>query len=466
MQKMCQNLYFNPMDLFCPQSEHELAVATFANALKKSDGVVRLAKKTSNLFRERKKKGWLSADSFARTISVDSKEGLADVQGMCAFEDFADACLVYGCFPAVVPELKTITVGGAVSGVGIESTSFRYGFVHEAVEEMEILCGDGEVRVCRADNEFSDLFYAIPNSYGSLGYILRLKYKVIPARYSVKAKYTRFSSREEFLSAMNAAVEAAPDFVEGACFSKSKYTLVTAELRDIKPNTNIYGRIPYYKGLKCKDEAVLSMRDWLWRWDPDWFWCSRFYGMENPFLRFIGFLGNPPFMLQSKTYWKILSWWRRNNIKEFLNILRKMFGKEELLAEFVIQDVEIPFEKCPEFLDFYEENIKIHPFWICPLVPQKNADKWTLYSMKPGKLHLNFGFWHTVPVAKDTPRGYVNRKLEQEVSRLGGRKSLYSDCYFPESEFWNTYNGNAYKKIKSKYDPENKFTDLYKKICR
>jgi len=454
-------------NLFCPQTEHELAVEAFADALKKASGAVRLAKKTSNLFRERKKgQSALSAKSFARTIFVNVKEGFADVQGMCTFEDFTDACLAYGCFPAVVPELKTITAGGAVSGVGIEATGFRYGFVHEAVIEMEILCGDGEVRVCRPDNEFSDLFFAIPNSYGSLGYILRLRYKVIPARYSVKASYTRFSYRENFLQAIKEACSGSGDFVEGACFAPSKYTLVTAQLCDKKPNTNIYGVVPYYKRLQCKNEAVLSMRDWLWRWDPDWFWCSRFYGMENLFLRFIGLLGEPPFMLQSKTYWKILSWWRRNKMEEKLNILRKKFGKKEHLAEFVIQDVEIPFDKCPKFLDFYEENIKIHPFWICPLVPQENADKWTLYSMKPGELHLNFGFWQTVPVSKDTPRGFVNRKLEQKVMQLGGRKSLYSDCFFPENEFWKIYNGSTYKKIKDKYDPDGRFTDLYKKVCR
>jgi len=382
---------------------------------------------------------------------------------MCTFEDFADACLVYGCYPAVVPELKTITVGGAVSGVGIEATSFRYGFVHEAVIEMEVLCGDGEIRVCRADNEFSDLFFAMPNSYGSLGYILRLRYKVSPSRYSVKAVYARFSKRENFLQAIKDACSGTSDFVEGVCFAPEKYVLVTATLSDEKPNTKILCRMPYYKKLLHRNTATLSMRDWLWRWDADWFWCSKFYGMENPFLRFIGRLGNPPFMLQSKRYRKILAWWRQNKIQDKLNMLRKKFNKPEYLAEFVIQDVEIPFANCTEFLDFYEETIKIHPFWICPIVPQKNAEQWSLYSMKPGELHLNFGFWQSVVISKDTPRGFVNRKLEQKVASLGGRKSLYSDCFFPEDEFWQIYNGQYYREIKSKYDPQNKFSDLYKK---
>jgi FAD/FMN-containing dehydrogenase len=452
-------------DLFCSQSEHELAASAFASVLKKTNGTVRLAKKTSNLFRKRDEaKRGFSVSSFARTIFVDLVNGYADVQGMCTFEDFTDACLAYGCFPAVVPELKTITVGGAVSGVGIEATSFKHGFAHEAVLEMEVLCGDGEIRVCRADNEFSDLFFAIPNSYGSLGYILRLRYKILPARYSVKAIYTRFCDRIAFLQAMKDACSSSADFVEGVCFAPSRYTLAVAKLCDEKPNANIFGIRPYYKRLQNKSGTTLSMRDWLWRWDADWFWCSRFYGMENPILRFIGSLGEPPFMLQSKRYWKILSWWRRNEMEKKLNVLRKKFNKPEHFAEFVIQDVEIPFEKCLEFLDFYEENIKIHPFWVCPIIPQKDANKWSLYSMEPGELHLNFGFWHTVPTSKNTPQGFVNRKLEQEVAKLGGRKSLYSDCYFPEDEFWQIYNGDFYKKIKNKYDPNSRFANLYVKI--
>ena len=35
--------------------------------------------------------------------------------------------------PLVVPQLKTITLGGAVTGLGIESTSLRSGMPHESV---------------------------------------------------------------------------------------------------------------------------------------------------------------------------------------------------------------------------------------------------------------------------------------------------------------------------------------------
>ena len=67
------------------------------------------------------------------------------VGGMTTYEDLADATLPHGLMPLVVPQLKTITLGGAVTGLGIESTSLRNGLPHESVLAMEILTGDGRV---------------------------------------------------------------------------------------------------------------------------------------------------------------------------------------------------------------------------------------------------------------------------------------------------------------------------------
>ena len=57
----------------------------------------------------------------------------------------ADATLAHGAMPAVVPQLKSITLGGAVAGVGIEASSFRRGLVHETIVAMDVLTGSGEI---------------------------------------------------------------------------------------------------------------------------------------------------------------------------------------------------------------------------------------------------------------------------------------------------------------------------------
>ncbi|NED59706.1 FAD-binding oxidoreductase, partial [Streptomyces sp. SID10244] len=66
------------------------------------------------------------------------------------------ATLPYGLAPKVVPQLKTITLGGAVTGLGIESTSFRNGLPHESVLEIDVLTGDGEIITATPTNEHAD----------------------------------------------------------------------------------------------------------------------------------------------------------------------------------------------------------------------------------------------------------------------------------------------------------------------
>src|SRR4029434_5321996 len=92
-----------------------------------------------------------------------------------------------------VPQLKTITLGGAVTGLGIESTSFRNGLPHESVLEMDILTGTGDVLTARRDL-CSDLFHAFPNSYGTLGYSVRLRIELESVKPFVALRHLRFHS--------------------------------------------------------------------------------------------------------------------------------------------------------------------------------------------------------------------------------------------------------------------------------
>ncbi len=69
------------------------------------------------------------------------------------------------------------------------------------------------------------------------------------------------------------------------------------------PVSDYKGMQIYYQSLRSRREDLMTMRDFLWRWDPDWFWCSRSFGMQNPLLRRL--FGR--WMLRSSSYWKIQS---------------------------------------------------------------------------------------------------------------------------------------------------------------
>jgi len=46
--------------------------------------------------------------------------------------------------------------------------------------------------------------------------------------------------------------------------------------RQGRPGLSDYtGQQVYYKSLQTSREDFLTIKDYIWRWDTDWFWCSR-----------------------------------------------------------------------------------------------------------------------------------------------------------------------------------------------
>lgn len=64
---------------------------------------------------------------------------------------------------------------------------------------------------------------------------------------------------------------------------------------------------------------------------------------------------------------------------------------------------------------------------------------------------------------EDPDAGRVNRAIEGKVAELGGRKSLYSTSYYTAEEFYEIYGGADYAGLKKRYDPEERFPQLYDK---
>jgi FAD/FMN-containing dehydrogenase len=135
-------------------------------------------------------------------------------------------------------------------------------------------------------------------------------------------------------------------------------------------------------------------------------------------------------------------------------------------VESVIQDVDIPLKHAPEFLAFFQQQIGITPVWLCPVRASSRASAFVLYKLEPGERYVNFGFWDIVRREKPHAPHHFNRLVEHKVMELGGIKSLYSDSFFGEHEFWRTYGGESYRVLKAKYDPHNVFPDLYAKCVQ
>jgi hypothetical protein len=425
--------------------------------LRASTGEVRLQKSISHIFRSRHRppSAKLDVRAFNEVLAVDTTAGTVDVEGMTPYMKLADATFAHAALPAVVPQLKSITIGGACAGLGIEASSFRYGLAHETVEELEVLLADGDIVTCTPNNEHSDLFFGFPNSFGTLGYALRVKAKTVPAKPFVELTHVRYSDPIIFFRELESWC-GRPDvnFVDGVVFGPGAHYLSLGRFVDEAPYTSDYTYLNiYYRSIRERERDYLTSLDYIWRWDTDWFWCSRMLYAQNPIIRRL--LGRK--RLNSMFYKKVIDWQPGVRLRQ---VWRRLSGSHH---ESIVQDVDVTIDKAPAFLEFFQREIGLSPVWICPFRAYNPQHHFVLFPTDPHALYVNFGFWDSKFASSAFPEGHFNRLIEHKLFELGGIKSLYSDSYFTPDEFWALYKKSAYDRLKSRYDPKGRLSDLYRK---
>ncbi len=428
---------------------------------------IRTSHADTHLFRPRRRvRRGLDLSALRHVLAVDTVAGLAVVEGMATYDTLVAETLPRGFMPAVVPELRTITVGGAVAGIGIEATSFREGLAHDTVEECDVLTGNAQIVTC-SPTRHPDLFLGFPNSYGTLGYALKLAIRLVPVRRLVRVEHVRYRVLADFLDAMEEAAlgrgplgrdgnAAAADFLDGVVFSRTEQYINRGTFVDEGPAPSDYtGMNVYYRSIRERPEDVLTTHDYIWRWDTDWFWCSRHFGMENPLVRRLC----PRSLRGSRGYGILRRWAERLGLSP---------GRGQ---ESVVQDIGFLPGASGAFLDWFLEDIGITPIWVCPFTPRRAVP---LFPFEPGRLHFDIAFWDSVPRSSPPQRsirassradrpGSANRRIEDRTQELHGLKSLYSRSYFDRETFDRLYGGEAWRQLKARYDPGGHLGSLFTK---
>ena len=272
------------------QQRHADKLSSVRARIAASGGRFSLRKRTaSNLFRYAPRKrdadaARIDLGVFNEVLGLDAAARLLDVEGLTTFESIVDYTLPRGFVPLVTPELKHITLGGASVGIGIESTCHRFGFVHDMLAEAEVLLPDGRIVVATADNEHADLFAALGNSYGTLGYILRAKIRLMPARPYVRLEVSEHTDAGAFLEKMrHAAEDPAGEFVESLMYAgdpargvPDRFLAIVSRFEDApapgRAAEDILRKDVFYKLVSVPGTLWLKTKDYLFRYDPEWFW--------------------------------------------------------------------------------------------------------------------------------------------------------------------------------------------------
>ena len=384
---------------------------TLSEVLRTSSGEVRLKKDLSHLFRSRFRppSAKLEVRSFNEVFEVDEAAGTVDVEGMTSYAKLAEATFVYGLLPGVVPQLKSITIGGACAGLGIEASSFRYGLAHETVEEIEVVLADGDIVVCTPTNAYSDLFFGLPNSFGTLGYALRVKVKAIRVKKFVEVNHLRYGDADIFFRELATwCGREDADFIDGVIFGPGEHYLNVGRFVDEAPYVSDYTfEKIYYHSIRERQRDYLTTLDYVWRWDTDWFWCSRLLYAQSPVIRRL--LGRQ--YLNSTFYKKVVDWEPGIRLRQ---IRRKLFGVHH---ETIVQDVDVAVEHAPNFLDFFQREIGLTPVWVCPFRAFDPRVRFPLFPTDPDALYINFGFWNFEVLTGLVPGGSLQSPDRAQACR-------------------------------------------------
>ena len=211
-----------------------------------------------------------------RLLDIDEARRTATVEPGLTFQELVHHTLPKGLMPVVVPELKTITIGGAISGCSLESTSYRYGGFHDNCLEYEYLTGTGEVRTCSPEND-PDVFHLLHGSYGTLGRLTKATFKLIPAKPYVRMEYRLFSTYEEFWKELNERCEAGDfTFIDGIVHDKNHFVLCLGEMVDEAPYVSDYEWLNvYYKSTLERREDYLTAEGYFFRYDAECHWLTK-----------------------------------------------------------------------------------------------------------------------------------------------------------------------------------------------
>jgi FAD/FMN-containing dehydrogenase len=359
-------------------------------------------------------------------LSIDPVRMVCVAEPGVTFVDLVAATMRYGLVPMVVPELKTITIGGAVSGCSLESMSFEVGGFHDTCLEYEVITARGEVMICSPEGDNALVFQMMHSSFGTLGIVSKLTFRLCPSKAFVRMAYEKYSRLDDYMAAIWRRYERRDvDFMDGIIHSPTEYALSLGEFVDEAPYTNSYDWMKVY---------------YFFRYDR---------GVTNV---------HPKSTLGRFFFGKFMG---SSQVLELARRFHWLLPKEKPT---VILDVFLPFSRVPRFMAWYEQEFRYFPLWCVPYKRVRDYE-WFADGFFDGvddELFIDLAIY-----GMEQPGDTNYHKLmEAKLRELGGVKTLISHNYYTEEEFWATWNRRNYSAVKAITDPDNVFRDLYSKTCR
>ncbi|BFZ63666.1 hypothetical protein YB2330_004798 [Saitoella coloradoensis] len=448
----------------------------------------------------------ISMSHLDALLSIDVEGRVAHVEPLVTFSSLCTVTMEKGLLPAVVPEFRSITVGGAIQGLGIESSSWRNSTFDTSVIDATLIAGDAQIRTAKDDGE---LWSAVPGSCGTVALVAGTEVRLEKASPWMRVRYVRYRTPAEFGREADCKIrslleeqekdgrnwmgsDAVMDAIAfehgtigmfGGCVSQVEAEeLVGAGMGVYKdhPGRGFFfshvedvanrgeGFVTSDTKEKRKEgfgevvhEELIPTLEYLFRYDKGGFWAVHALSTLLPPLRLLLSRALLPLFntfLSTSTLYKVallMSDQKRENVS-------------------MLQDVDIPYSEArfEEFVQWEKEEIGVWPLWLCPVqgeheprvlgLGHKDSQS-TIGEDGQGRgWVMNVGLYG-IP---RSPRPLVdlNIELERKVAEMGGKKGLYAFVYSDKDGFWSGYDRERYDAVRRKYGSEGVMMELWEKV--
>ncbi|KAG7160565.1 Delta(24)-sterol reductase-like 1 [Homarus americanus] len=338
---------------------------------------------------------------------------------------------------AVCLEVAEATLGGLAMGVGMTTYSHKIGLYQEGIVAYEVVLADGSLVKATKDNEYSDLYYTLPWSHGTLGFLPHLKLEYIP----VKGQKQYCDMMRDLSGALDKN-RPTPDYLEATVYNREEAVIMVGNFADV-PDTEQHkiNRVTawhkpwFYKHaegfLKTgKDYEYIPLKDYLLRHNKSIFWVIETmipFG-NNPIFRF--FLG---WLLPPKI--------------AFLKFTTTPGVRAITFTKQVFQDIVLPMTQLEDQIDKNEELFDIYPILIYPC---------RIYDHGPHRGQLRPPRREQMVPGADY--GMFNDLGVYGVPRVVKEKKRF------DAEFEKMFDLMAYDQVRRKYNAEGAFPHLHDKI--
>ncbi|KAH7664363.1 Delta(24)-sterol reductase protein [Dioscorea alata] len=416
-------------------------------------------------------------------LEIDEEKMIARVEPLVTMGQLSRVTVPMNLALAVVSELDDLTIGGLINGYGIEGSSHIYGLFADTLVSLEVVLADGSVVKATKDNEYSDLFYAIPWSQGTLGLLVSAEIKLIRIKEYMKLTYKPARGNLSELAQAYADSFAprdgdpakVPDFVESLIYTPTEGVFMTGMYASKQEATR-------------KGNAINSIGWWF----KPWF----FQHAETALTRgeFIEYIPTREYYHRHTRclFWEMKlilpfgdQWWFRWlmgwSLPPKISLLKITQG--EAIRNYyhdmhVIQDMLLPLHRVADALEFLHEEMEVYPIWLCPHRLFKLPVKTMVYPEPGFENNLRQGDTNFAQMFTDIGvyyapgpvlRGEVFdgaeavHRLEEWLIRNHGFQPQYSVSELSEKNFWRMFDAELYEKCRVKYGAVGTFMDVYYK---